>query len=164
MLCSISKRYNFVHHHSLFFYFTFYMSSFACCSYFPSLCSFAASKLIALLMSGEVNMLRILWIISTTFLFGSHYFSPTISWQISPSFTFGCQMGVLNLTTGNLNGNCSGKSRSTISWPPSKGDPIGPTRNTSQWNKFSFCFATTLLALLDGLLCIHAVHKVKFFF
>lgn len=83
--------------------------------------------------------------IYVTFLFGCHYFYPTIYLQISPSFTLGCHIKDLNLIIGNLKGNCSGKSKSTIRSNPSYGDPTGPFIITSQWNKFSLCRAVMKL-------------------
>lgn len=102
--------------YSFFFLFSIYFfnDSLAWASYLPYLYYFAASRFIALCTSGVKSILCRDWTISTTFLFGCHYFYPTIYLQISPSFTLGCQIIVLNFIIGNLNGNCSGKSKSTI--------------------------------------------------
>lgn len=104
-------------HHSVLM--EFFITCRACYSNLPSLYYFAASRLIAECRSGWISMLWIECTIYCTFLLGNHSFSPTIYWQMSPSFTLGCQIGVLNLTIGNLKGNCSGKSKSTTSSPPS---------------------------------------------
>ena len=119
----------------------------ACAQNLPYLNCLAAYKLIALWTSGCKSILCNDCIIYATFLLGCHYFSPTIYLQISPSLTLGCHIWVLNLIIGNLNGNCSGKSKSTNKSYPSYGDPIGPLITTSQWNKFYFYLhlADTLL-------------------
>ena len=148
MHCDIINGFITVYIQDHFFSLAFFITSFAWSANLPSLNSFAASKFMATPISGCKSILWMECTISDTFLFGSHYFYPSISWQMSPSFTFGCQMGVLNRTTGNLNGNCSGKSISTSSSPPSYGDPTGPLIKTSQWNKLSFCLHTTFLWLI----------------
>lgn len=117
----------------------------ACASNLPSLNYFAASKFMALWISGCISMLWSDWIIYMTFLLGCHSFSPTIYLQISPSFTFGCHIAVLNLIIGNLNGNCYGKSNSISKSCPSYGDPKGPFKVTSQWNRFSLCLTEICL-------------------
>ena len=100
---------------AFFFDSTYFLSDYrAWASNFPYLYYLAAYRLMALCTSGWSSMLCKDWMISVTFLLGCHYFYPTISLQMSPSFTFGCHIMVLNLSIGNLKGNCSGKSKSTI--------------------------------------------------
>ena len=111
----------------------------------PSLIWLAAQELIAKETSGYASIPNTVSIISCTFLLGSHYFSPSISWQISPSLMFGWQMGVLNFSLGNLKGNCSGKSMSTMNLKPSQGLLRGPLMRSSQWKRFSLMVGTTPL-------------------